>query len=177
MRQRALQAASSARARRRHFTRRRNSARGAVGLAVEEDLALLQEIGAIRGILPVVLVPGPVLGPPVPVGHAARDQEHVRPLGLEELGQGLVVRPRGLEAADDLPAPGRPLRLLDPRPELREAPGGVRDREGRHHDPGVGVPQMGHVLPLRDVEADEEPVPLRPESLLELAKALDSDCV
>ena len=133
----------------------------AVGLAVEEHLALLQEIGAVGRVLPVVLVPGPVLGAAVPVGHGAGDQDDVRPLRFEEAGHRLVVGPRGLQAADDLAAPRRPLRLLDPRPELGEAPGGVRDRELRDDDPGVGVPQVDHVLRLRDVEADEEPVPVR----------------
>ena len=92
---------------------------GAGGLAVEEHLALLQKVGAVRRVLPVVFVPGAVLGAPVPVGDAAGEEHDVRALRLQERGHRLVVGPRGLQPADHLPAPGRPLRLLDPRPELR----------------------------------------------------------
>ena len=150
---------------------------GAVRLTVEEHLPLLQQVGAIRRVLPVVLVPGPVLGAAVPVGHAAGEQDDVCPLRLQEAGHRLMVGSRRLEAADHLAAPRRPLRLLDPRPELPEPPGGVRDREGGHHHPGVGVPHMDDVLRLGDVEADQEPVPPGTQICLEGTKPLDSDCI
>jgi hypothetical protein len=41
----------------------------------------------------------------------------------------------------------------------------------------VGVPEVGHVRPLRDVEPDEEPVAIRPQIGLEFTKPLDSDCI
>jgi hypothetical protein len=59
-----------------------------------------------------------------------------------------VVGPRGLQAADDLAAPRRPLRVLEPRPELGEAPGGVRDQKLRGDDPGVGVPYWGTAMKI-----------------------------
>jgi para-nitrobenzyl esterase len=76
-----------------------------IGLMLDQrHLALLQELGAVRRILPVVLVPGPVLRPAVPVGHAAGEQEDISPLRFEKAGHRLVVGPRGLQAADDLAA-------------------------------------------------------------------------
>jgi hypothetical protein len=147
---------------------------GPRGLAVEEDLALLQEVGAVGRVLPIVLVPGPVLGPPVPVGHAAGEEDHVGALGFEERGDRLVVGPGGLQAANDLVTPGRPLRLLDPRPELREAPGGVRNGECRRHHPGVGVAEVDHMLGLGDVEPDQEALPIRPQGRLQIPEPLDT---
>ncbi len=43
------------------------------------------------------------------------------------------------------------------------------------HDPGLGVPEMYHVFCLRDVEADQEPVPVRPQGRLQLPEPLDTD--
>jgi hypothetical protein len=39
----------------------------------------------------------------------------------------------------------------------------------------VGEADLGHVLPLRDVDPNQEPVPSRPEIRLQFPKALDSD--
>ncbi len=72
---------------------------------------------------------------------------------------------------------GRPLRLLDPRPELGEAPGAVRDREGWSHDPGVGVPEVDDVLRLGHVEAHQEPGPVAPQGRLQLPEPLDTACI
>ena len=142
--------------------------------ARDQHLPLLQELGTVRRILPIVLVPGPVLGAAVPVGHAAGEQDDVRPLRLEEGRDGLVVGPGGLEPTDDLAAAGRPLRLRDPRPQLGEAPRRVRDGERGPHDPGVGVAELGHVRGLRNVEPDEEPGPVRAERRLQLPEPLDT---
>ena len=146
----------------------------AIGLTVEENLALFEEVGAVGRVLPVMLVPGPVLGPSVPVRHAAGDQDDGRPLGVEEGRHRLVVGPRGLEAADHLAAPRGALGSGDRRPELGEAPAGVRDGERGPHDPGVGVPHLHHVLRLRHVEPHEEPGPVGPQGRLQLPKPLDT---
>jgi len=64
---------------------------------------------------------------------------------------------------------------LQVRPEGGEARLRVGDVELLVYDPRVREPHLRHVLDLRDVEADEEPIPLGPEIRLELPKALDSD--
>ncbi len=150
---------------------------GAVGLTVEEDLARLQEIGAVGRVLAVVLVPGPVLGAAVPVGHGAGDEDDVRALPFEEAGDRRVVGAGGFQAAHHLAAPRHALGPLDCGPELCEPPRGVRDHELGQHDPGVGVPQMGHVLRLGDVEADEKAFSVRPQRGLQLPEAFDTDGV
>jgi hypothetical protein len=144
------------------------------GLRAEEHLALLQQIGAVRRVLPIVLVPGPILGAAVPVGHAAGAQDDIGALGLQEGGERLMVGPAGFEPTDDLAAPRGPLGLLDPGPELGEAPGGVRDRERGHDHSGVGVAEVDHVLRLGDVEPDEEPRAVGPQRGLQLPEPLDT---
>ncbi len=62
-----------------------------MGLRLEKHLALLQEIGTVGRIPPVVLGPGPVVGPPVPVGHTGREQEDVRAVTLEDPHHRLMV--------------------------------------------------------------------------------------
>ena len=41
----------------------------------------------------------------------------------------------------------------------------------------MGEADLGHMLRLRDVDPDEEPVPAGTQRRLELAKPLDSDCI
>jgi hypothetical protein len=66
---------------------------------------------------------------------------------------------------------------LQVRPEGVEAHLGVGDRQGLVHELRVGEAELRHVLGLRDVDAHEEPIPVRAEIRLQFAKALDSDCI
>lgn len=114
------------------------------------------------GILGVALPPGPIQGPAVVVGHVIRDEDDIRPVALQEAGERVMVGPRGLHGADDLRDPGLLLAPLQVRPEAFEARLGVGDRQGLVHELRVGEADLRHVLGLRDVDAHEEPIPIRP---------------
>jgi hypothetical protein len=105
------------------------------------------------------------------------DEDHIDPVGFQELGQGLMVGPRGLHGTDDLGGAGLPPTSLEVGPEGFEACGRVRDRQLLVQELCVGEADLGHVLGLRDVDPDQEPVALGAEVLLEFTKALDSDCI
>jgi hypothetical protein len=112
------------------------------------------------------------------VGHGVRDEDDRRPVGLQGLGQGLVVGPGGLYRADELgDTAGLPLAGLQVRPEGGEARLGVGDHQRFVQYPGVSQADLGHMLGLGDVDPHQEPVPLRAEVLLQFTKALDSDCI
>jgi hypothetical protein len=85
--------------------------------------------------------------------------------------------PRGFYRADDLAHPGLGPPLFQVGPEVLEARLGVGDRYPLVQNAGVREADLGHVLRLGDVDPDEEPIPPRAQRLLELAKALDSDCI
>ncbi|MEK7377503.1 MAG: hypothetical protein AABZ71_01260 [Candidatus Binatota bacterium] len=128
-------------------------------------------------VLGIALPPGPVQRPAIQGGHVIGDQDDIDLVAFEELGQGLVGGPRGFHGADDRGRPGLGLALLQVRPEGGEAVPGVGDAELLVQDPGVREADLGHVLGLRDVDADEEAVPRGAEVLLQFPKALDADGV
>ncbi len=129
------------------------------------------------GVLRIALPPGPIQSPPVVVGDLVRDEDDIDPVGLQELRERFVVSASGLHGTDDLPGAGGRLVGLQPCPESLEVGPGVGDVEALLQDPGVGEAHLRHVLPLRDVDADEEPIPIRSQRLLQFPKALDSDCI
>jgi len=95
---------------------------------------------------------------------------------LSRTGEGLVVGP-GVPRRRRARRPRSPLTSLEVRPEPLEPDLGVRDGELRVHELRVREPDLRHVLRLRDVDPDEEPVPIRSQRRLQFAKALDSDCI
>ena len=101
----------------------------AVGQRVEQHHPPLQEVAKVVGVLGVALPPGAVQGAAVVVRHVGGDQHDIGAVGLQELGQGLVVGPRGLHRADDLGDPGLGLAPLQVRPEGCEAGLHVGDDE------------------------------------------------
>jgi len=98
-------------------------------------------------------------------------------VALQEAGERLMIGPRGFHGADDLGDAGLLLPPLQVCPEAFEPRGRVGDPQGLVQELRVGEPDLGHVLDLRDVDPDQEPLPLGPEIRLQFPKALDSDCI
>ncbi len=144
---------------------------------VEEHVPPLQEVAEVVGVLGIALPPGPVQRPAVVVRHGVGDQHDVGAVGFQELRQGHVVGACGFHGADDLGDAGLGLPLRQVGPEGGEARLGVRDRELSVQELRVGEADLGHVLGLRHIDPHEEPVPPPAEIRLEVAKALDTDCI
>jgi len=129
------------------------------------------------GVLRSILRPRAVEQAAVEGRHVVIHQHDGGPLGVKELGEGLVVGPRRFQGHDDLRHPRSPLVALEPPPEGREAGRGVREGHGRLQDPGVREPDLGDVGGLRHVDANQEPVPASPEIRLQLPNPRDSRAV
>ena len=88
-----------------------------VGECAEEHARLVQEVAEIVGVLGIVLVPGPIEEPAMERGDMVVHEEHVGPVGVEALYEGLVVGAGGLQGHDDLGHPGGPPVTLQAAPE------------------------------------------------------------